>query len=105
MNNKDIKLHGKEAPGTGGWLTVAPVSRFQTLHPDWSTSPDFRLQASTVKHCVRITQNLSKYYFSDICLTVVTTFFNKNAPDSSSTFGKLACKNTPKILTAIHSTK
>ncbi|KRZ09254.1 hypothetical protein T11_3729 [Trichinella zimbabwensis] len=33
-------MYGKEALQTGGWSTAAPVPRFQTLDPDWSTSPD-----------------------------------------------------------------
>ncbi|KRZ02847.1 hypothetical protein T11_12630 [Trichinella zimbabwensis] len=30
----------KETLRTGGWSTAAPVPRFQTLAPDWSTGPD-----------------------------------------------------------------
>ncbi|KRZ11982.1 Tigger transposable element-derived protein 1 [Trichinella zimbabwensis] len=35
----------------------------------------------------------------------ITMFFKNNAPDSPSTYGEFACKNTPTIWTVIHSTK
>ncbi|KRY98657.1 hypothetical protein T11_1425 [Trichinella zimbabwensis] len=38
--DKGIKLHGKEALRPGSWSTAAPVPRFQTLAPDWSTGSD-----------------------------------------------------------------
>ncbi|KRZ67634.1 hypothetical protein T10_11393 [Trichinella papuae] len=40
-NNGDNDLiKRKEALQPGSWSTAAPVPRFQTLDPDWSTSPD-----------------------------------------------------------------
>ncbi|KRZ07262.1 hypothetical protein T11_14853 [Trichinella zimbabwensis] len=44
-------------------------------------------------------QNLSKHVMHEA--TIVTMFFKKDAPDRPSTSGKLACKNTPMILTTV----
>ncbi|KRY40908.1 hypothetical protein T01_3599 [Trichinella spiralis] len=49
--NKYIRVKGKEALRTGGWLTTAPVPRFQTLAPDWSTSPDMSGSAECPLSC------------------------------------------------------
>ncbi|KRZ11490.1 hypothetical protein T11_8860 [Trichinella zimbabwensis] len=35
-----LMVKRKEALQPGSWSTAAPVPRFQTLDPDWSTSPD-----------------------------------------------------------------
>ncbi|KRZ01616.1 hypothetical protein T11_11009 [Trichinella zimbabwensis] len=64
MKDKNIRVNGKEALRTGDWSTAAPVPRFQTLAPDWSTGPDMsgHVQTSAFMlaqfNTVRITQNL-----------------------------------------------
>ncbi|KRY29478.1 hypothetical protein T01_7186 [Trichinella spiralis] len=51
-NEEDnIRMKGKEVLRTGSWLTAAPVPRFQTLAPDWSTSPDMSGSAEFPLSC------------------------------------------------------
>ncbi|KRZ71498.1 hypothetical protein T10_10622 [Trichinella papuae] len=45
------KVKGKVALRTGGWSMAAPVPRFQTLGPDWSTSPDMSGNAEYPLSC------------------------------------------------------
>ncbi|KRX88769.1 hypothetical protein T4E_4332 [Trichinella pseudospiralis] len=37
--DKNISVNVKDALQRGSWSTEAPVPRFQTLDPDWSTGP------------------------------------------------------------------
>ncbi|KRY91078.1 hypothetical protein T4B_10040 [Trichinella pseudospiralis] len=41
------KVKGKVALRIGGWFTAAPFPLFQTLNPDWSTSPDMSERVQT----------------------------------------------------------
>ncbi|KRY97895.1 hypothetical protein T11_9788, partial [Trichinella zimbabwensis] len=76
MKDRNIRVNGKEALRTGDWSTAAPVPRFQTLAPDWSTGPDMsgHVQTSAFMlaqfNTVRITQNLSKHVMHEA--TIVT---------------------------------
>ncbi|KRX36615.1 hypothetical protein T05_7770 [Trichinella murrelli] len=47
--NKYIRVKGKKVLRMGSWLTTAPVPRFQTLAPDWSTSPDMSGKAASIR--------------------------------------------------------
>ncbi|KRY75819.1 Delta-like protein 4 [Trichinella pseudospiralis] len=60
IKNKDIKLHGKEALRTGSWFTAAPVPRFQTLNPDWSSFQ--RFPASIVQNSPMLTIHFHIFY-------------------------------------------